>query len=117
MANEVDDWFATSEHPKKDLMQAVRRVILDADPRVSESIKWKTPTFEFKGNIASFNPQAKQFVSLMFHTGASIPGEYPSLSGSGNVARYMQFADETDLAAKTAELQSIIAAWCALKEK
>ena len=117
MASEVDDWFAATDHPQKDLMEAVRKVILDADPRIGESIKWKTPTFAFKGNIASFNPQAKQFVSLMFHTGASIPGDYPSLSGSGNVARYMQFADETDLATKTHELRSIIAAWCAMKEK
>jgi hypothetical protein len=53
----------------------------------------------------------------MFHTGASIPGEYPSLSGTGNVARYMQFADVADLEAKTPELQSIVAAWCAMKEK
>ena len=117
MTQEVDDWFAASEHPQKDLMRSVRTVILNADPRVSESIKWKTPTFAFKGNIASFNPQAKQFVSLMFHSGASIPGEYPSLSGSGNVARYMQFADDADLAAKKPELVSIIVAWCALKEK
>jgi hypothetical protein len=117
MAGEVDDWFAASEHPKKDLMQDVRRVLLSTDSRITESIKWKTPTFAFKGNIASFNPQAKQFVSLMFHTGASIPGEYPSLSGTGNVARYMQFADVADLEAKTPELQSIVAAWCAMKEK
>jgi hypothetical protein len=117
MAKKVDDWFTLSEHPRKDLMQAVRKVILEADSRVTESIKWKTPTFAYHGNIASFNPQSKQFVSLMFHTGASIPGEYPSLSGSGNVARYMQFADEADLAAKTQELQSIVGAWCAMKEK
>jgi hypothetical protein len=116
MPSEVDNWFAASEHPQKDLMQSVRQIILGADARVTESIKWKTPTFAFKGNIASFNPQAKQFVSLMFHNGASIPGEYPSLSGSGNVARYMQFTDEADLAAKTPELQSIVAAWCAMKE-
>jgi hypothetical protein len=98
-------------------MQAVRSVILGADDRVEEWIEWKTPTFTFKGNIASINPQAKAFVSLMFHRGADIPGEYPSLSGSGSVARYMQFADVAAVERLTPELQSIVRAWCELKQK
>ena len=44
MTNEVDDWFAQRQHPLKDAMQLARKLILDADSRVSESIKWKTPT-------------------------------------------------------------------------
>jgi hypothetical protein len=114
--NDFDAWFAASEHPQKVVMQAVRQSILGADERVEECVKWKTPTFTFKGNIASINPQAKQFVSLMFHRGAEIPGDYPSLSGSGNVARYMQFKDAAEVAALTPELQSIVRAWCELKQ-
>jgi hypothetical protein len=49
-------------------MQLARKLILDADSRVIESIKWKTPTFAYQGNIVSFNP-SKKFVSLMFHRG------------------------------------------------
>jgi hypothetical protein len=47
-------------------MQLARKLILEADLRVTESIKWKTPTFSYNGNIVSFNP-SKKFVSLMFH--------------------------------------------------
>jgi hypothetical protein len=36
----VDAWFETYDNPQKALVQAVRRVILEADPRISETIKW-----------------------------------------------------------------------------
>jgi hypothetical protein len=112
---EVDAWFAALNHPQKGTMQRVREAILAADERIEETIKWKSPTFTFKGNIASINPQAKQFVSLMFHRGADIPGEYPSLSGSGEVARYMRFEDEANVSKLTPELQSIVRAWVGMK--
>ena len=77
MSNEVDDWFAERQHPLTDAMQRARKLILEADPRVTESIKWKTPTFSYQGNIVSFNP-SKKFVSLMFHRGAEIHGRLPA---------------------------------------
>ena len=69
----VDAWFETYDNPQKDLVQAVRRVILEADSRISETIKWQAPTFMYKGNLASFYPRSTKHVSLMFHTGASLP--------------------------------------------
>ena len=114
---EVDAWFAAADHPQKTVMQAVREAILAADGRVSECIKWKTPTFAYNGNIASINPQAKQYVSLMFHRGAEIPGDYRALNGSGNMARYMQFKDAAEVESLKPELQAIVRAWCAMKQK
>ena len=80
MTNEVDDWFAERQHPLTDAMQLARKLILDADSRVTESIKWKTPTFSYNGNIVSFNP-SKKFVSLMFHRGAEIQGDFHAPRG------------------------------------
>ena len=71
------------------MMQRVRENALSADTRITESIKWSTPTFSFKGNIFSFNP-AKKFVSLLFHTGAHIPGRHPRLEGDTDTARVMR---------------------------
>ena len=48
MSNDVDDWFAERQHPLTDAMQLARKLILDADSRVSESIQWKTPTFSYR---------------------------------------------------------------------
>jgi hypothetical protein len=109
---EIDAWFDDRNHPMTAAMRMVREAILDADPRVEESIKWKTPTWSYKGNIASINPQARKFVSLMFHTGARIPGQFPSLQGGGDTTRYMQFAGAADVEAKRPELQAVVRAWC-----
>jgi hypothetical protein len=108
---EVDAWFAAKAPPLAEPMQLVRRLILDADPRVTESIKWQTPTFAFRGNIASFNPAKKQ-VSLLFHRGAEIPGEFPRLVGDGRLARTMRFADLAEIDQAAEELQSVVRAWC-----
>lgn len=108
---EVDAWFERYEHPAKDAMLRVREIILD-DERMTEAIKWKSPTFVFEGNMASFNPRTKAHVSLMFHTGASIPGDHPRLEGGGDTARYMKFADLADVEATRGELADIVTAWC-----
>ena len=49
---------------------------LGADGRVTDSVKWKTPTFAHNGYIASFNP-SKHVLSITLHRGAEIPGEHP----------------------------------------
>jgi len=108
---EVDRWFDEAGHPLDALMRRTREFILGADERVTESIKWKTPTFSYKGNIASFNP-SKRFVSLLFHRGAEIPGDHPRLEGDGRLARTMRFADLDQLEAGRAELEAVIRAWC-----
>jgi hypothetical protein len=108
---EVDAWFDDYEHPAKDAMLRVRELIL-SDERMSETIKWKSPTFMYEGNMASFNPRTKAHVSLMFHTGASIPGDFDLLEGGGDTARYARFTDLEDVEAKAAELKGVVAAWC-----
>jgi hypothetical protein len=113
---EVDAFLEELDHPLQDVMQAVRVAILDADGRMSETIKWKSPTFMYEGNLASINPRAKAHVSLMFHTGADIPGDFPHLEGGEKVARYMRFPDLESVASLLGELESIVAAWCELKD-
>ncbi|NUR09879.1 MAG: DUF1801 domain-containing protein [Nocardioidaceae bacterium] len=107
----VDAWFATYDNPQKDLVQAVRRVVLEADPRVTETIKWQAPTFMYKGNIASFYPKSKAHVSLMFHTGASLPDPSGLLEGEGDTSRVAKFQDAADLDAKADALRGLVAAW------
>jgi hypothetical protein len=109
---EVDGWLASYENPMKPLVERVRDIVLDADERIGETIKWSTPTFVYKGNLASFQPRAKQFVSLLFHTGASIPGDHPLLEGGGDTARYARLENAADIEARRGELEAIVRAWC-----
>jgi hypothetical protein len=112
MANEVDAWPAKYDNPMKPLVMRLRKIILGADKRITETIKWQTPTFVYEGNLASFQPRAKKYASLLFHTGASIKGKFPSLEGGEAVARYMRFADMAEVEKKAAELKRIVVAWC-----
>jgi hypothetical protein len=112
----VDRWFTERHHPMEAAMQRAREIILDADDRVGETVKWQTPTFVFEGNIASFTP-AKSFVSLMFHRGAEIPGSHPRLDGDGEFARTMRFKDLAAVEEGRTDLQEVIRAWCEWKSR
>ena len=113
---DVDAWFADLTHPLDEVMQLVRDTILLADPRVAECIKWKSPTFVYEGNIASINPRARRFVQLMFHRGADIPGDFPRLVGGSGTAKYMTFGSANEVQEQAGELQSVVRAWCEMKD-
>lgn len=113
---EVDAWLDAKAHPLDAELRAVRAIILDADNRVEETIKWQTPTFAYKGNIVSFSP-AKKMVSLMFHRGAEIPGHHPHLEGDAKLVRNMRFQDMAEIDAGRDELTAVIQAWCAFKDR
>lgn len=113
---DVDRFLAEKEHPLTEEIQRVREIILASDPKITEAIKWKSPTFIYKENIASFFMNAKKFVSLMFHKGALIPDEYGLLEGDGKEARVARFSDMEDIENKKEALMSIISEWVRLKE-
>ena len=72
----VDEFIGKKKNPLTAEIQRVREIILEASDKIEEDIKWSSPTFMYKVNIASFYMNAKQHVSLMFHTGASIPDKF-----------------------------------------
>jgi uncharacterized protein YdhG (YjbR/CyaY superfamily) len=109
---EVEAWFARYENPMKDVVLRMREIILGADPRIEECIKWQAPTFTFAGNLASFFPKSKQHASLMFHTGAKIPGDHPRLEGSGDTSRVMKIGSVAEANAARKDLERLVRAWC-----
>ena len=108
---EVDRWLDEADHPMDAAMRRAREIVLGADARVTESIKWRTPTFAFEGNIASFNP-SKNLVSVMFHRGAEIPGKHPRLEGAGELVRTMRFADVGEVEKRRKDLERVVRTWC-----
>ena len=69
-SKEVDAWFARYDNPMKEVVERIRMIVLGADRRIDECIKWQAPTFTYRGNLASFFPKSKKHASLMFHSGA-----------------------------------------------
>jgi hypothetical protein len=112
----VDTWFRSYDNPMKPVVMRVRDIILAADSRIDECIKWQAPTFTYEGNLASFFPRSKAHASLMFHLGAQIPGRHPKLEGDAATGRTMKFVDVADADAKKADLEALVAAWCTWRE-
>jgi hypothetical protein len=115
-SKEVDAWFARYENPMKPVVERVRALVLGADPRIEECIKWQAPTFTSRGKLASFFPKSKQHASLMFHTGAHIPGEHPRLVGSGDTSRVLKVASVEEANAARRDIERLVKAWCDWRE-
>lgn len=113
----VDTYLQKKEHPMTAEIQRVREIILAADDRIEEAIKWSSPTFIYKGNIASFFMNAKKFVSLMFHKGALINDQSGLLDGDGKEARVARFENMDDIEQKKEALEGVIKAWIAMQDK
>ncbi len=108
---EVDTFLKKKAHPLTAEIQRVREIVMEADDRVEETIKWSSPTFMYKGNIASFFMNAKKNVSLLFHKGATINDKSGLLEGDGKEARTARFYGMDDIEKKKDDLQAVIREW------
>ena len=112
---DVERWFAEKKLPTEATIRKVREIILRADRRMTEFVKYGTLTFGFDGDFATFvQVSNKKRVSVMFNRGARIPGKFAYVEGTGPSARFMRFADLAEAQARAAELSKIVAAWCSL---
>ena len=66
----VDDFLANLTHPAKPLILELRRLILAADPAITEEIKWNAPSFRTTDNFATFQLRAKKGILLVLHVGS-----------------------------------------------
>ena len=67
---EVERFLAGLEHPLKREILRLRAVILGADPRITESIKWNAPSFGTSEHFATFHLRSRGSVQVVLHLGA-----------------------------------------------
>jgi uncharacterized protein YdeI (YjbR/CyaY-like superfamily) len=113
---EVDKFLKKKKHPLDAEIRKVRKIILSADDRVEETIKWSSSTFMYKGNMASFFMNSKKAVSLMFHKGALIKDASGLLEGDGKEARAARFNDMKDIDRKKAALTKVVKSWIKMQD-
>ncbi|MBL8607929.1 MAG: DUF1801 domain-containing protein [Myxococcales bacterium] len=111
-SRDVDAWFDRYDNPMKAVVARVRQIVLAADPRIDECVKWQAPTFVYRGNLASFFPKSRQHASLMFHEGARIPGVHPRLEGDSDRGRVLKIASLAEADAAKRDIERIVRAWC-----
>jgi hypothetical protein len=114
---EVEAWLASTKPATSETIRRVRDVILAADSRITEYVKYRTLTFAYRGDLAAFVGLARKPVTLMFNRGARINGDFPHLEGEGPTARFMRFADVDEVEERSDELSRIVVAWCDLLER
>lgn len=57
-------------HPREPEIRAVRGLILGANPRVEERVKWNAPSFATTEHFATFHLRARDGVQVVLHLGA-----------------------------------------------
>ena len=102
---EKDEWYKASEsekvdaylkkfkHPKKDVLEALRKTILGAGKEIGEEIKWNAPAFFYSGEMKPFDPKEykrhlivfnlfrKDCIRLVFPSGARVNDQSGLLEG------------------------------------
>ncbi len=120
----VNDWMAGLDHPLKDVAEATRQAILQADPSIGEQVKWNSPAFFYTGEMSEFNAKEykrdlvvfhlrkKDQVLLVFPNGAVIPDSTGILEGNYTDGRRMlTLKSMADLETKKQALQQVIKLW------
>jgi hypothetical protein len=107
----VNEFMTTFQHRFKAEMEAIRAIILKADSRITEGIKWNAPNFYYKGDMAVFTPHVKDHVLMVFPNGIVINDETGLLEGNYIDRRMAHFYNMDDIEAKKAALEKVIRRW------
>src|SRR5688572_4046561 len=112
----VDAYLKKKNHPMNAEIQRVRDIILATNKDIEETIKWSSPTFMYKGNMASYFMNAKKHVSLMFHKGALIKDKSGLLEGEGKEGRVAKFESMAAIEKRKKDLQAVVKGWIKLQD-
>jgi hypothetical protein len=126
----VDAYMAGLKHPLKNVVAALRRIILSADSSIGEEVKWNAPTFFYAGEMAPFNPKEykryvivfnlykKDCIRLVFPSGARIGDASGLLVGDyADGRRLALFPSMDEVEAKKAALQRAVRKWLETLDK
>ncbi|MBO9152223.1 DUF1801 domain-containing protein [Chitinophaga sp. GCM10012297] len=127
---QVAEYLAQLDHPLKNVVEALRKVVLAASPEIAEQVKWKSAAFyyngemktfdakEYKRDIVVFNLNKQEYVLLVFPTGAAINDTAGLLEGNYPDGRRMaKFSSIGEVKEKEKDLQSVLQAWLRQVEK
>jgi hypothetical protein len=97
---EVKAFIKELDHPFKEEVEAVRKIIKKVHNGIREEVKWKAPSFIYKGNLVTFNLWERKRVHLVFHNGAILTNKNGLLEGDYPDRRMLYFANMKDVKRK-----------------
>jgi hypothetical protein len=117
----VEAYLARFQHPRKDVLEALRQVILAADPTIGEEIKWNAPTFFYTGALPPSDPKQykrvlvvsnvfkQDAIRLVFWGGGKVKDTSGLLTGDyADGRRLATFSDLADARSKQKALKNIL---------
>jgi hypothetical protein len=123
----VDAYLKKLKHPLKEVVEALRQIILSTDKEIGEEIKWNAPTFFFSGEMRPFNPKEykryvvvfnlyqKDCIRLVFPSGAKINDKTGFLQGDYTDGRRLAFFPSmAKVKSEEKVLQAVIKKWLKL---
>jgi uncharacterized protein YdhG (YjbR/CyaY superfamily) len=106
---QVDEFMDRLDHPLKAEVEMVRKIIKDVNPEIVEQIKWKAPSFSYKGEyLVTFNLWEKKRIHLVFHNPMIARVKSKLLEGDYDERRMAYFTDQDDIRLKTPALQKAL---------
>jgi hypothetical protein len=119
----VDELMKSLVHPATKEIQALRKIILAADPSILEGVKWNAPSFRTAEYFATVNLRSKRCIGVILHFGAkaraidarrSIDDPAGMLQWLAVDRAAVDFESLRDLKEKEAAFQSIVKQWVEL---
>lgn len=117
----VDAFMAKLEHPQEEAIEALRRVMLAADPAIAEGVKWNAPSFRTTEYFATTHLRAKVGIGVILHLGAkarALPDGGLAIEDPAGLLKWLapdramvSFAGRKDLEAKAAAFQALVRRW------
>lgn len=117
----VDQFMAKLDHPHKDAVEVIRRLMCAADPAIAEGVKWNAPSFRTTEYFATTQLRANDGIGIVMHLGAKIR-ETPAfqledpqglLKWLAKDRALMNFAGIEDVKAHEEAIQAIVRQWIA----
>ncbi|MDI1429551.1 DUF1801 domain-containing protein [Polyangium sorediatum] len=117
---DVEAFLVSLAHPFEKEIRELRTMILGADPRIGEGIKWNAPSFRTTEFFATFHLRAKDGVQIILHLGAKKRATSPDLAIAdpeallewlGKDRASVKFRDAKDIQAKRAAFVDVVRQW------
>lgn len=120
----VVEYIQKLEPKLSELLMAIRQVVLESSSEVKEHIKWNVPAFYYDGEMLPFDPKEykrdlivtnfhkKDYVLLIFPSGAKVQDKTSLFEGDYKDGRRMiRIDNKNDLATKAEEIKFVIQEW------
>ncbi|MFM8368578.1 MAG: DUF1801 domain-containing protein, partial [Chloroflexota bacterium] len=90
-------------------IEAVRSIIKGVNKDIAEEVKWKAPSFNYKGEyLVTFNLWETKRIHLVFHNPKISKVKSSILEGDYETRRMAYFADMKDIKAKKPLLEKAL---------